>query len=117
MAGVAGSDVRAAWEAGVLPGWVVEWLIPVLFAARAWPGASESRLWRLREAWVQIAGSMQQAVDPTARSVSTTAAGWQSPAVPAALGWVGELFGPDAGTGEKSSNAVLLAYQSDGMAV
>ncbi|MET7333765.1 hypothetical protein [Nonomuraea sp. NPDC005650] len=111
------SDVLPAWETEKLPDWVVYWLIPLLSAGQTWPGASESGLSKLSEAYDNLAeGSIKSA--PTAGSAARVLlTGWVSPATANFITRTKFLYGHEGGLAGVSGNARAYSQQASNFAV
>ncbi|MFI7129672.1 hypothetical protein ACIBQ1_28510 [Nonomuraea sp. NPDC050153] len=111
------SDVLPAWETERLPDWVVHWLIPLLSAGQKWPGASESGLSKLSEAYDNLAeGSVRSA--PTAGSAARVLlTGWVSPATANFITRTKFLYGHEGGLAGVSGNARAYSQQASNFAV
>ncbi|WP_431928224.1 hypothetical protein [Nonomuraea jabiensis] len=111
------SDVLPAWETEVLPDWVVRWLIPMLSAGQKWPGASESGLSKLAEAYDKLAeGSVSSA--PAAGSATRVLLdGWISPATASFVSRATFLYGHEGGLAGVSGNARAYSQQASNFAV
>ncbi|MGW6498159.1 WXG100-like domain-containing protein, partial [Nonomuraea angiospora] len=111
------SDVLPAWETEALPDWVVHWLIPLLSAGQKWPGASESGLSKLAEAYDKLAeGSVSSA--PAAGSATRVLLdGWISPATANFVTRATFLYGHEGGLAGVSGNARAYSQQAGNFAV
>ncbi|MEV6033827.1 hypothetical protein AB0L65_21915 [Nonomuraea sp. NPDC052116] len=111
------SDVLPAWETEALPDWVVYWLIPLLSAGQKWPGASESGLSKLSEAYDKLAeGSVSSA--PAAGSATRVLLdGWISPATANFVTRATFLYGQEGGLAGVSGNARAYSQQANNFAV
>ncbi|MEV4015740.1 hypothetical protein AB0J35_35080 [Nonomuraea angiospora] len=111
------SDVLPAWETEALPDWVVYWLIPLLSAGQKWPGASESGLSKLAEAYDKLAeGSVSSA--PAAGSATRVLLdGWISPATANFVTRATFLYGHEGGLAGVSGNARAYSQQASNFAV
>ncbi|MEV4363406.1 hypothetical protein [Nonomuraea sp. NPDC049625] len=111
------SDVLPAWETEALPDWVVYWLLPLLSAGQKWPGASESGLSKLSEAYDKLAeGSVSSA--PAAGSATRVLLdGWISPATANFVTRATFLYGHEGGLAGVSGNAQAYSQQANNFAV
>ncbi|MFF4623599.1 WXG100-like domain-containing protein [Nonomuraea jabiensis] len=111
------SDVLPAWETEALPDWVVHWLIPMLSAGQKWPGASESGLSKLAEAYDKLAeGSVSSA--PAAGSATRVLLdGWISPTTANFVSRATFLYGHEGGLAGVSGNARAYSQQANNFAV
>ncbi|MGI5268810.1 nucleotidyl transferase AbiEii/AbiGii toxin family protein [Nonomuraea sp. CA-218870] len=96
---------------------MVYWLIPMLSAGQAWPQASESALWRLRDGHrdgVQVyAGSL----DPAGKALRTIASEWNSPARPTSFTRIGRMYDEKTGVLAKMGGHTQYARQVDAFAL
>ncbi|MEV1243736.1 hypothetical protein ACIBO2_11200 [Nonomuraea sp. NPDC050022] len=105
------------WETEKLPDWVVYWLIPMLMSGQAWPEASESGLWRLREAHRRAVDTYVATFEPTGTAVRTIAAGWESPAKPVTFTRVERMYDEQTGALAKMAAHHQYAQQADAFAL
>jgi hypothetical protein len=111
--GIATTDIRPAWENDALPDWVNYFLIPLLASGQSWPKASESGLWELRVAYMDMVRVLLSSVEPTGTAVKTISDGWTAPAKPEAFTRIAEHYDDKNGVLAKAAAAVQRAQQVD----
>ena len=109
--------MRPIWETESLPDWVVYWLIPMLSAGQSWPKASESGLWRFREAHRGGLDAYAGAFEPTGQALSTISPQWESPAKRPAFTRVGKMYDENVGAMSKMASRYQYARQADAFAL
>ncbi|MFI7536808.1 nucleotidyl transferase AbiEii/AbiGii toxin family protein [Streptosporangium sp. NPDC049376] len=115
--GVSATDVRPVWETEQLPDWVVHWLIPMLMSGQAWPEASESGLWKLREVHRRAVEVYAAAFEPTSTAVRTIAADWEAPVKPVTFSRIGQMYDEKTGVLSKMAGHHRYAQQTDAFAL
>ncbi|MBF8193894.1 hypothetical protein ITP53_51115, partial [Nonomuraea sp. K274] len=115
--GVSATDVQPVWETEALPGWVNDWLIPMLASGQSWPKASESGLWQLREAHRLAMNSYADVFEPAGSALRAISTEWDSPARPAAFSRIGEMFDDQSGAMSKMAAHYQYARQADAFAL
>ncbi|MEV0151913.1 MULTISPECIES: hypothetical protein [unclassified Nonomuraea] len=111
------SDVRPAWETDGLPDWVVHWLVPMLMAGQAWPRASESGLWGIRQAQLDVVRVLASSFGPASEAARAISDAWESPAKGPAFLRLEGLFDDRDGALAKMTTAHTFARQADAFAV
>ncbi|MEV4579722.1 hypothetical protein AB0K16_41410 [Nonomuraea jabiensis] len=111
------SDVLPAWETEALPDWVVHWLIPMLSAGQKWPGASESGLSKLAEAYDKLAEGAVSSAPAAGAATRVLLDGWISPATANFVSRATFLYGHEGGLAGVSGNARAYSQQANNFAV